>query len=156
MRRRWPPRAVPSTGPPPWRPEGRRRMSTGTGPGSAPGAATLVTSGLDALDDLRRGAGRMLDVLGHGPRTTPSVVTDPAPGVRLHSYPGADPSGAPVLLIPAPIKRCYVFDLDPPCSVVARCLEHGLQPHLVEWTDPGPAEQRLGLDAYVADLLGSC
>jgi hypothetical protein len=120
------------------------------------GALPLMVSGLEALDDLRRGAGQVLDALGHGPRTTPSIVTDPAPGARLHSYPGADPSGPPLLLVPAPIKRCYIFDLDPACSVVARCLRHGLQPHLVEWTDPGPEEQRLGLDAYGADLLGRC
>jgi polyhydroxyalkanoate synthase subunit PhaC len=122
----------------------------------AAGMAPLVTCGLEVLDDLRRGAGHLLDALGHGPRTTSSVVTSPAPGVRLRSYPGADPSGRPVLLVPAPIKRCYVFDLDPGSSVVARCLRHGLQPHLVEWTDPGPEQQRLGLEEYVADLLDRC
>jgi hypothetical protein len=104
----------------------------------------LATFGLDVLDDLRRSAGRLLDTLGHAPRTTPSAVVDLAPGVRLHTYPDADPSGPPVLLVPAPIKRCYIFDLDPRCSVVARCLRHGLQPHLVEWTDPEPDQQRLG------------
>ena len=29
----------------------------------------------------------------------------PPPGVRLQTYPAADPSGPPVLLVPAPIKR---------------------------------------------------
>jgi polyhydroxyalkanoate synthase len=127
---------------------------TGPAPG-ADGAALLMASGLEILDELRRGAGWVLDALGHGPRTTRSGTTSPTPGVRLHHYPAADPSGPPVLLVPAPIKRCYIFDIDPRRSVVARCLRHGLQPHLVEWTDPGPQGQRLGLDAYV-DLLGRC
>jgi polyhydroxyalkanoate synthase len=118
--------------------------------------APLVTGGLEMLDDLRRGAGHMLDALGHGPRTTSSVVTSPTDGVRLHSYPGADPSGPPVLLVPAPIKRSYVFDLDPGCSIVACCVRHGLQPHLVEWADPRPDQQRLGLEDYVAGLLDGC
>jgi polyhydroxyalkanoate synthase len=124
---------------------------TGRAPGS-PGTARLMASGLEFLDELRRGTGWMLDALGHGPRTEPSVVMSPTPGVRLHLYPAADPSGPPVLLVPAPIKRSYIFDLDPGCSVVARCLRHGLQPHLVEWSDPGPQEQRLGLDASVGML----
>jgi polyhydroxyalkanoate synthase len=116
----------------------------------------LATFGLDVLDDLRRSTGRMLDTLGHGPQTTPSAVVDLAPGVRLHTYPDADPSGPPVLLVPAPIKRCYIFDLDPRCSVVARCLRHGLHPHLVEWTDPGADQQQLGLDDYADRLLRHC
>jgi polyhydroxyalkanoate synthase len=120
------------------------------------GAAPLAVWGVNVLDDLRRSTGLVLDVMGHLPRTSPSVVTAPAPGVRLHSYPGADPDGPPVLLIPAPIKRSYVFDLDPGSSVVNRCLRHGLAPYLVEWTDPGPDEQRLGLDAYASDLLERC
>jgi polyhydroxyalkanoate synthase subunit PhaC len=120
------------------------------------GAAPLVAWGLDVLDDLRRGTGRMLDIMGDAPRNTPSVVTAPAPGVRVHSYPSADPDGPPVLLVPAPIKRCYVFDLEPGRSVVDRCLRHGLRPHLVEWTDPAPDEQGRGLDAYASDLLVRC
>jgi poly[(R)-3-hydroxyalkanoate] polymerase subunit PhaC len=130
-------------------------MVTGRGP--AAGTATpLAACGLDVLDDLRRSAGRMLDTLGHGPQTTPSAVVDLAPGVRLHTYADADPSSPPVLLVPAPIKRCYIFDLDPRCSVVARCLRRGLHPHLVEWTDPGPDQQRLGLDDYADGLLRHC
>ena len=34
------------------------------------------------------------------------------------------------LLIPAPIKRSYVFDLDAGCSVVNHCMRHGLAPFL--------------------------
>jgi polyhydroxyalkanoate synthase subunit PhaC len=131
--------------------------SRGPARGPAMGIPTpLATFGLDVLDDLRRSAGRLLDTLGHAPRTTPSAVVDLAPGVRLHTYPDADPSGPPLLLVPAPIKRCYIFDLDPRCSVVARCLRHGLQPHLVEWTDPEPDQQRLGLDDYADGLLRHC
>jgi polyhydroxyalkanoate synthase len=117
---------------------------------------TLFASGLEMLDDVRHGIGQVLETMGHGPQTTPSTTSSPARGVRLHAYPEADPPGSPVLLVPAPIKRWYVFDLDPGCSVVARCLTHGLQPYLVEWTDPEPDQQQLGLDAYVSELLDRC
>ena len=64
-----------------------------------------VQAGLAALDVARRRTGRALAAAGLGPRTTPSVVVDVTPGVRLHTYPGAGP---PVLLVPAPIKRSYL------------------------------------------------
>jgi poly(3-hydroxyalkanoate) synthetase len=32
-----------------------------------------------------------------------------------------------VLTVPAPIKRHYIWDLEPRVSVVARCLAHGLR-----------------------------
>ena len=44
------------------------------------GAAPLAAWGLNVLDDVRRGTGLVLDVMGHVPRTSPSVVT--APGTR--------------------------------------------------------------------------
>jgi polyhydroxyalkanoate synthase len=40
--------------------------------------------------------------------------------------------------------------------VVARALAHGLDVHLVEWTDPGPAEQDFGLDEYAGRMLHAC
>ncbi|WP_214369181.1 alpha/beta fold hydrolase [Pseudonocardia sp. H11422] len=111
---------------------------------------------LDMLDEIRRATGLLFDALGSGPRTTPSTVLDVVPGVRLHDYPPASPSGSPVLLVPAPIKRSYIWDIEPGLSVVARCLEHGLRVHLVEWTDPGRAHQQFGLDQYADRLLVEC
>lgn len=122
------------------------------------GALTFPSANitLDLLDEVRCATGLLLDALGSGPRTTPSTVLDVAPGVRLHDYPSASPSGPPVLLVPAPIKRSYIWDIGPGSSVVARCLEHGMRAHLVEWTDPGRAQQRFGLDQYADRLLVEC
>jgi polyhydroxyalkanoate synthase len=106
------------------------------------------------LDEVRRG--RLLDVLGLGPCTIPSTVHDVTAGVRLRSYPSDSAGEPPVLLVPAPIKRSSIWDLQPQVSVVARCQQHGLCVHLVEWTDPGPAEQHFGLDQYADQLLVAC
>ena len=92
---------------------------------------------LDALDTLRRATGIMMDALGYGPRSMPSSVRDVVPGVQLRSYPSTGSEAAPVLLVPAPIKRSYIWDLEPDVSVVRRCGRHGLRVHLVEWTDCG-------------------
>ena len=90
---------------------------------------------LEMLDAARRRTGRRLDEAGFGPRTTPSTAIDVAPGVRLRTYPAADVDGSPVLLVPAPIKRSYLWDLEPDVSVVGQAIRHGLRPFLVEWTD---------------------
>ena len=108
---------------------------------------------LDHVDDVRRRAGRLLDTLGAGPHVTNSETVLERPGLRLRHFPGA-PTGAPaVLLVPAPIKRWYIWDLEPQVSVVARILAHGLDVYIAEWTDPGPAERDFGLDHYAGGLL---
>ncbi|HYZ31881.1 MAG TPA: alpha/beta fold hydrolase [Crenalkalicoccus sp.] len=57
-----------------------------------------------------------------------------------------------LLIVPAPIKRAYIWDLLPEVSVVRQCLRRGLQVYLLEWLDPGSAEDRFGLADY-ADRL---
>jgi polyhydroxyalkanoate synthase len=116
----------------------------------------LTKGAFDALDELRRSRGRLLDTLGAGPRTMPSEVVHVAPGVRLRAYPALSPSMVPLVLVSAPIKRWYIWDLEPDVSVVARCQEHGFWVHVVEWSDPGRSGQHRGLDEYAGDLLHRC
>lgn len=111
---------------------------------------------LSSMDRMRRRAGQALDAVGAGPQSTPSDVLLEMPGARLRAYPGGPPAGPAVLLVPAPIKRSYIFDLAPQVSVVARCLRHGLRVFLVEWTDVGPAEDGLGIDDYADRMLRAC
>jgi polyhydroxyalkanoate synthase subunit PhaC len=123
-------------------------------------AVDPVKAALEMLDAARRRTGRRLDDAGFGPRTTPSTVIDVVPGVRLRTYPSADVDGSPVLLVPAPIKRSYLWDLEPDVSVVGRVIRNGLRPFLVEWTDvertdhAGDAD--LGLTHYADTLLSAC
>lgn len=112
--------------------------------------------GFDQLDSARRRTGRFLDALGAGPRSSPSDTVAERPGLRLRHFPGAPSGGPAVLLVPAPIKRWYIWDLEPQVSVVARALAHGLDVHLVEWTEPGPAERDLGLEDYADRMLRAC
>jgi polyhydroxyalkanoate synthase len=111
---------------------------------------------LGRLDQARRRTGQVLDAVGAGPRPTPSTILLDARGFRLHRF-GEPAGGAPaVLLVPAPIKRWYIWDLAPDVSVVRRCLEHGLRVYLVEWTPATREESGFGLDDYAGGMLTDC
>ncbi len=67
---------------------------------------------LHEADRQRRRQGRVLARLGYGPLPTPSRMAFHLMGLRLHAYGKAAP-GLAVLLVPAPIKRAYIWDLLP-------------------------------------------
>lgn len=108
------------------------------------------------MDEARRRLGQYLDALGLGSLGTPFEVAFVAPGLTLRRY-STQPSKGPLLLIvPAPIKRPYIWDALPHASVVQRCLRNGIRVYLVAWERPGKAEQGLGLAAYADRLLLDC
>ena len=109
----------------------------------------------ESMDRMRRQQGQTLERKGFGPQTTPSQVLLETPRLRLHSY-GGDAGGALALIVPAPIKRHYIWDMAPPCSVVAHALRAGLRPALIEWKDPIPGPEPLGLAAYGKTMIGEC
>jgi pimeloyl-ACP methyl ester carboxylesterase len=106
------------------------------------------------LDQARRRAGQALDLAGLGPVEAPFRIVTELSGARLRAYqpPGTAPSGPVLLIIPAPIKRTYIWDLLPDVSVVRHCLRRGLRVYLLEWLDPTPAEDHLGLVDYAGRL----
>lgn len=65
---------------------------------------------------------------------------------RLREYDGAS-DGPPVLIVAAPIKRPYIWDLAPTVSAVRYCLVRRLRPFLLEWL-PAPRGCDAGLGAY--------
>jgi hypothetical protein len=115
---------------------------------------TTAFAGPIQIDQLRRWQGLWLDHLGFGPEPTPSRVVLERPGMRLHVYDGA--SGPPLLIVPAPIKRAYLWNLAPEASVVRRCVEAELAVHLIEWTDPQGEVTGYGLTDYADRMIGAC
>jgi len=107
------------------------------------------------LDEARRSQGRLLDGLGLGPIETRSRVVLTTPLVTLKAY--GDPHPGPVVLIvPAPIKRAYLWDLVPKASAVQRLLHSGAQVYLIQWERPGADAQHMGLAAYADESLQRC
>ncbi len=109
---------------------------------------------LRQMDRLRQARGKMLDRLGFGPQETPYTVLHTEPGLRLRKYEQYAEDGPAVLLVPAPIKRAYIWDLLPQVSVVRRWMERGYTAYLAEWLpEAGP---EAGLEDYGLRLLASC
>jgi polyhydroxyalkanoate synthase subunit PhaC len=110
--------------------------------------------GLRHADMLRRRQGAFLDALGFGSVQIPSRIVLRLPGAGLRAY-GGDPAAPALLIVPAPIKRAYIWDLAPAVSVVGRCLRHGLGVYLVEWEELEP-DAAPGLADYADRLLLAC
>jgi len=109
----------------------------------------------EAWDQLHRLRGRHLEAAGIAPIETPSVVVHTEDGLRLRRYTAPDDieaDGPAVLIVPAPIKRHYIWDLLPSCSVVRRTLAQGFDVYLAEW-DSTPSDW--GFDAYLGALRRS-
>ena len=108
------------------------------------------------LDQLRRRHGQHLDLLGLGPQQSPFAIDMQGPGLRLRRY-GAGRAGGPALLIvPAPIKKPYIWDLAPERSVVRSALAHQFGVYLAEWTEPDILGCAPGLQDYAGTMLADC
>lgn len=108
---------------------------------------------LSGLDLARRLQGLALERLGYGPQTTRSSRVRQLRAAELLAY--APRRSAPaVLIVPAPIKTPYIWDLAPDSSVVQRLLGAGLQVFLVAWRRPLPGDESLGLEDYAEHALG--
>jgi polyhydroxyalkanoate synthase len=114
----------------------------------------LAVLALKNMDRMRQERGRALERAGYGPKETPYTVIHSEPGLTLRKYGEGAQDGPSVLLVPAPIKKAYIWDLTPQASVVRRWLERGYKVYLAEWTpDTGPD---FGLDDYADRLLSAC
>lgn len=110
----------------------------------------------ELLDQLRRVQGSSLDCLGLGRRESAFQVVFARPGLRLRRYGIGAANSPPLLIVPAPIKRPYIWDLSPERSVVQRALGHKLGVYLVEWTEPAPGLYAPGLADYSGPMLDDC
>jgi len=106
-------------------------------------------------DMLRRAQANALDALGLGPNEHDFRVLSSGPQWRLREYAGPDAAPS-LLIIPAPIKQPYIWDLTPSVSAVRYCLSRGLRVYLVEWVPPSGGDGRAGLDEYADQAIAAC
>lgn len=106
-----------------------------------------------ALDVVRIAQAEVLRRLGFGPAERPYCISATGPQWRLRDY-GGGPR-ASLLVIGAPIKRPYIWDLAPSLSALGYCLDQGFHLHLIEWTPPKLGDESNGLDDYV-DAISQC
>ena len=71
----------------------------------------------------------------------------------MRAYGG--PDGRPsLLIIAAPLKRPYLWDLAPSVSAVRYCLHQGLRVYLLEWAPPSSGSGNAGLVEYADQAIG--
>ena len=103
------------------------------------------------MDAWRQAQGAALEGLGSGPTECGYHVI--ASGRRLRDY-GARDARPCLLIVAAPIKRPYLWDLAPPVSAVRYCLDHRLRVYLLEWTPPRRGRGNAGLAEYAGRAIG--
>src|SRR5262245_45524746 len=89
------------------------------------------------VDVLRRALGHALGTFGLDPDECPYRIFGVGPHWRLRDYGGHDRSLS-LLIVAAPIKRAYIWDLAPSVSAIRYCMQAGFHVHLLEWM---PASQ---------------
>ncbi len=96
-------------------------------------------------DILRRAQGDAVAALGLGPSECPYRVIASGPHWRLRDY-GDDHASSSLLIVAAPIKRPYIWDLTPSASVIQHCLRQGLHVYLLEWMPASRGTINSGFD----------
>lgn len=108
---------------------------------------------LALMDTLRRAQGETLELFGFGPRECPYRVLASGLRWRLRAYIGPD-AGPALVIVPAPIKRPYIWDLAAGRSAVRYCLGQDLRVYLLEWLPPSAGHGNAGLAEYAHQAIG--
>ena len=126
------------------------------------GRGSLILDTLERLqrapftvaDVLRRAQAGAIGAFGVHPNERPYRVAASGGHWRLRDY--ASQSKSPSLLIvAAPIKRPYIWDLAPAVSAIGRCLHEGWHVYLLEWVPREDRAQNNGLDEH-ANAISDC
>jgi len=104
-------------------------------------------------DTVRQMQGRALELWGFGPSECRYRVVASGKIWRLREYADSG-AGPPLLIVAAPIKRPYIWDIAPTMSVVRLCLQRRFRVYLLEWTTPSYEERNAGLADYTVRSIG--
>jgi polyhydroxyalkanoate synthase len=107
------------------------------------------------MDTMRRAQGDALDAFGLGPAECDYRVLASGSHWRLRAY-RAGRGRVPVLIVAAPIKRPYIWDLAPTRSAIRYCLSQQLSVYLLEWLSPAHRQPNAGLDEYAGRAISEC
>ena len=124
------------------------------------GGTSLKTGFEQLLDDMRNNDGMPSQVdksefeVGGNLATQPGAVVFRNELLELIQYQSVTGKvhERPLMVIPAPINKFYIFDLSPEKSFFKFCVEQGLQLFAVSWRNPSPAQSQWGLDDYINAL----
>jgi polyhydroxyalkanoate synthase len=103
---------------------------------------------------LRRAQSEAFGALGFRPKECPYQIVTSGSYWRLRDYAG-NPASPPLLIVAAPIKRPYIWDIAPSVSAIGGCLQGGFHVYLIEWTPEANRMQNSGLDDH-AKAISEC
>jgi len=121
-----------------------------------------IAGALDALrraqfgltDVVRRAQGSALGVFGLDPVECSYRVVGSGSCWRLRDYGDAGHDNTPtVLIVAAPIKRPYIWDLAPSVSMIRYCLRQRLHAYLLEWMPASRHTENSGLDGCMKAIF---
>lgn len=98
------------------------------------------------MDVLRRAQGDTFGAYGLGPDECPYRIVAEGSHWRLRAY--SDRGTASLLIVAAPIKRPYIWDLAPSVSAIRYCLRRHLHVQMLEWMPASRQSSSNGLDEY--------
>lgn len=108
-----------------------------------------------SLTDLvRQLQGQAFGALGLDPVETPYRIISSGSFWRVRDYSELN-TGQPLLVVAAPIKRPYIWDLTPSTSAIRNLLVQGFRVRMLEWLPASKATSMNGLDEYV-DAISEC
>jgi polyhydroxyalkanoate synthase subunit PhaC len=99
-------------------------------------------------DILRRAQGDVIGALGLDPSECSYRVIASGSYWRLRDYGGENQSRS-LLIVAAPIKRPYIWDLTRSTSVIRYCLSRKIHIQLLEWMPASPNAGNNGLEEYL-------
>jgi polyhydroxyalkanoate synthase len=102
----------------------------------------------DVSDIIRRAQGDVVGALGLDPTECSYQTIASHSHWRLRDY-GDQHQSRSLLIVAAPIKRPYIWDLSPSTSAIRFCLRGGLHVHLLEWMPASSHAGNCGIDDYV-------
>jgi polyhydroxyalkanoate synthase len=121
---------------------------------SADATLDVLRAQFGLMDVLRRARGDAMGALGFDPSECPYRVIASDSYWRLRDYGGGESSAA-LLVIAAPIKRPYIWDLSPSASAIRYCLGQQLPIYMIEWLPASRDSGNNGLDEY-ARAIADC
>jgi polyhydroxyalkanoate synthase len=105
-------------------------------------------------DTLRCAQGHAFGALGLNPNECPYQVIASGAFWRLRDYTKHDKAQS-LLIVAAPIKRPYIWDLAPTASAIRYCLGQDLHVRLLEWLPASRTTGSNGLAEYT-EAIGNC
>jgi polyhydroxyalkanoate synthase len=110
----------------------------------------FVRAHFAVIDIFRRAQGEAIGALGFDPVELPYRVVASGANWRLRDY-GDGNAWVSLLIVAAPIKRPYIWDLAPLASAIGYCLEQGQHVYLLEWL-AAPRTGNNGLDEHMQTI----